>query len=213
MKLDNVKINFLGDSITEGSGASEPSKCYVSQVAKITGADCRNYGIGGSRIARQQNCTFEQRQDRDYCMRVEEMDADADIVAVFGGTNDFGHGNAPFGEFSDRTVNTFYGALHILFTSLLEKYTTSKIVVFTPFHRCTEDNLNPDTKLPLKPYVEAIREVAEYYSLPILDLYKESGIQPNVPIIKHTYMPDGLHPNDLGHRLLAEKVVAFLKQL
>lgn len=213
MKLENLKINFLGDSITEGAGASEPSKCYVSQVAKITGADCRNYGIGGSRIARQQNFNPESRQDRDFCMRVEEMDEDADIVAVFGGTNDFGHGDAPFGEFSDRTVNTFYGALHTLFTSLLEKYTTSKIVVFTPFHRCTENNPNPGTGFVLKSYVEAIREVAEYYSLPVLDLYKESGIQPNVPIMKFTYMPDGLHPNDAGHKLLAEKIVTFFKSL
>ena len=47
MQLQNKKINFLGDSITEGSGASEHPKCYVSQVADLSGAVCRNYGIGG----------------------------------------------------------------------------------------------------------------------------------------------------------------------
>lgn len=211
MELKNIKINFLGDSITEGVGASEPTKSYVSQVAKLTGADCRNYGIGGTRIARQQNPSEEARHDRDFCMRVDEMDEDADVVVVFGGTNDFGHGDAPFGEFSDRTVNTYYGALHTLFTSLIEKYTTSKIVVLTPLHRLTENEPNPATGLVLKNYVEALREVAEYYSLPLLDLYKESGIQPNVPIIKFTFMPDGLHPNDAGHKILAEKIVTFLK--
>ncbi len=38
------------------------------------------------------------------------MDNDADIIIVFGGTNDFGNGDAPFGEMSDRTPYTFYGA-------------------------------------------------------------------------------------------------------
>ena len=133
MEFKNIKINFLGDSITEGSGASEPAKCYVSQVAKITGADCRNYGIGGTRIASQQTPSAEERHDRDFCMRVAEMDEDADVIVVFGGTNDFGHGDAPFGEFADRTVNTYYGAMHTLFTSLIEKYTTSKIVVLTAY--------------------------------------------------------------------------------
>ena len=213
MDFKNIKMNFLGDSITEGTGASEPAKCYVSQVAKITGADCRNYGIGGTRIARQNNPSADQRQDRDFCMRVAEMDEDADVIVVFGGTNDFGHGDAPFGEFADRTVNTYYGAMHTLFTSLIEKYTTSKIVVLTPLHRCTENEPNPKTGLVLKDYVDALREVAEYYSLPVLDLYKTSGMQPNVPIIKYTYMPDGLHPNDAGHRILAEKIVAFLKNM
>lgn len=214
MKLENLKINFLGDSITEGVGASENSKCYVSQVAKLSGAVCRNYGIGGTRIARQQNVELGiERRDRDFCMRVEEMDTDADIVVVFGGTNDFGHGNAPFGEFSDRTVNTYYGALHQLFTSLIEKYINSKIVVITPYHRCTEDNPNPATGKKLRDYVVALCRVAEYYSLPVIDVYGSSGIQPNVPIIKYTYMPDGLHPNDAGHKRLAEQIVAFLKRM
>ena len=212
MKLEGLKINFLGDSITEGAGATENSKCFVSQVAKLSGAVCRNYGIGGTRIARQQNIELGiRKQDQDFCMRYVEMDDDADIVVVFGGTNDFGHGNAPFGEFTDRTVNTFCGAMHVLFTGLIEKYINSKIVVLTPYHRCTEDVPNPVTGKVLKDYVDALRKTAEYYSLPVLDIYVSSGIQPNVPIVKYTYMPDGLHPNDAGHKLLAEKIVAFLK--
>lgn len=214
MKLEGLKINFLGDSITEGVGASEPGKCFVSQVAKISGAVCRNYGIGGTRIARQQNIELGiRKQDQDFCMRVEEMDADADIVVVFGGTNDFGHGNAPFGEFSDRTVNTYYGALHVLFTSLIEKYIDSKIVILTPFHRCTENEPNPATRKTLRDYTVALCRVAEYYSLPVIDVYGSSGIQPNIPLVKYTYMPDGLHPNDAGHRRLAEQIVAFLKRM
>jgi len=47
----------------------------------------------------------------------------------------------------------------------------------------------------------------------VLDLYATSGLQPRVPIIQQTYMPDGLHPNDAGHEILAEKIAQFLQTL
>ena len=58
-----------------------------------------------------------------------------------------------------------------------------------------------------------IRRGAEYYSLPMLDLYAVSGIQPAVPVMKETYMPDGLHPNDAGHVILANKIAKFIENL
>ena len=176
MDLAGKKILFLGDSITEGHGASDVSKCFVSLIAQKENAECVNYGIGGTRIARQTTPSAESIWDRDYLSRVPEMDEDADAVVVFGGTNDFGHGDAPLGKFEDRCVHTFYGALHMLFISLIEKYPGKDIVVLTPLHRLTEDNPYGDgfkkvPTAPLKTYVEIIREVAEYYSLPVLDLY------------------------------------------
>lgn len=47
-------------------------------------------------------------------------------------------------------------------------------------------------------------------SLPIIDLWKISGIQPEIEIIKEKYCPDGLHPNDDGHRRMAEIIEASL---
>ena len=46
------------------------------------------------------------------------------------GTNDFGHGDAPLGSFSDRTPYTFYGACHLLMESLINKYPASTIFVY-----------------------------------------------------------------------------------
>lgn len=213
MQLDNKKINFLGDSITEGAGASEHSKCYVSQFAKMSGAVCRNYGIGGTRIAKQGAPSQNPRCDLYFRSRIDEMDSDADIIVVFGGTNDYGHGDAPLGNMDDRTDDTFYGALHSLYRELIEKYSESLIVVMTPLHRLNECNLSGGGKVPLKTYVEIEREVAEYYSLPVLDLFSGSGIQPNVEIMKFKFMPDGLHPNDAGHKILAKKLYAFLSNI
>lgn len=218
MNLQGKKINFLGDSITEGHGTSGESCFFTTLIAQQTGAVCRNYGIGGTRIARQTIPSVNPRHDLDFPGRVDEMDPDADIVVVFGGTNDFGHGDAPLGCMADRTKATFYGGLHELYTSLIEKYPAARIVVLTPLHRLNEDNPRGDGRKPqdvatLKEYVAIIRQVAEYYSLPVLDLFATSGLQPRVPVIQQRYIPDGLHPNDAGHRLLAEQIISFLQQL
>lgn len=209
MNLQDKKINFLGDSITEGVGASSYENAYVEQFARMTGARIRNYGIGGTRFARQSQPSENPRWDLDFCSRVEGMDLDADLIVVFGGTNDFGHGDAPLGEMADRTVWTFYGACHTLFSSLIEKYPDKPIVVMTPMHRCTELDKAPQ----LRVYVQIIREVAEFYSLPVLDLFATSGIQPLIPVQKALYFADLVHPNDAGHRRIAYKLKRFLENL
>ena len=218
MELKGTKINFLGDSITEGAGASRRENAYCMVIEREYEAICQNYGISGTRIAKQHTPSDNPRFDMDFCSRVADMDSDADIVVVFGGTNDFGHGDAPLGTMNDRTPDTFYGALHTLYTELLEKFPDSPIVVITPLHRLNEDNPRGDGNKPqdvgtLKTYVEIIREVAEYYSLPLLDLYKESGLQPKVSVIQQKFIPDGLHPNDEGHKILARKISNFLESL
>lgn len=218
MNLSGKKINFLGDSITEGHGTSGEAAWFCTKIAKKYGAVCRNYGIGGTRIAKQSVPDICPEWDRDFIDRVDIMDADADIVVVFGGTNDFGHGDAPIGRMSDRSPYTFYGALHTLYTKLIEKYPASRILVLTPLHRTQEDSLRGDGRKQydvgtLYDYVAVIREVAEYYSLPVLDLFKVSGLQPKVGIIKEKYVPDGLHPNDDGHTVLAEIIGRALENL
>ena len=211
MELRDKTILFLGDSITEGHGTSGPDKTFWGLLAAREEAHCVNYGIGGTRIARQPHST-DEGWDRDFCQRVDGMQSTADAVVVFGGTNDFGHGDAPFGTVADRTPDTFYGALHTLYTSLLTRYPAATIVVMTPLHRDGENQPRPGVR-PLCDYVAAIREVAADYSLPVLDLFAVGGMQPAVPAIKERYMPDGLHPNDAGHKIIADRLIGFLKTL
>ena len=122
MELQGKKINFLGDSITEGCGVSCEENIYHQIMKRHYGlAEARNYGVGGTRFARQLTPS-EPQYDRNFLVRAAEMDKDADVIVVMGGTNDFGHGDAPLGTFFDRENNTFYGACHQLFTYLLETY-------------------------------------------------------------------------------------------
>ena len=216
MDIKNKKMNFLGDSITEGIGLTDVSKVYWKQFEYNDGCTVRGYGISGTRIARQLD-GIEDEYSRYFGSRVAEMDADADIVVVFGGTNDFGHGDAAIGRMSDRSDDTFYGALHNLCISLIEKYPEAQLVVMTPLHRIGEapyyNSRGVRTAGTLEDYVNIITEVAGYYGIPVLDLYRTSGINPAIQTIREKYMPDGLHPSDAGSMIIYKKLRGFLETL
>lgn len=221
MILKDLTINFLGDSITKGVRVSSPDHVYHAILQKEANLKlARNYGISGTRYALQKGTPWRPLNDfedvRSFCERYETME-DADVVVVFGGTNDYGHGDAPLGSFSDRTPDTFYGACHYLYSGLIKKYLGKTIVIMTPLHRLAETKNTGSIKQcgygTLRDYVRIIREVAEYYALPVLDLYATSGIQPEIQEIQDMYMPDGVHPNDNGHAVIACKLKAFLEAL
>lgn len=218
MELSKKKIAFLGDSITEGHGVSDPDNFFWNIVARQSGAQSYGYGIGGTRIAAQLKPSAEAKWDQNFGSRVDDMIPDADIIVVFGGTNDFGHGDAPLGAFSDRTECSFCGAMHLLLQKLIVRYPQAQLVVMTPLHRDSENQLGVNEigvrrEFPLESYVDAIIKISGYYGIPVLDLFRVSGLQPAVPVLKELYMPDGLHPNDEGHKRIAEKLLGFLKSL
>ncbi len=200
-------------------GVSESKNSFVNRIADSCGAVCRNYGVGGTKIQQMVYQYEHTPKNESFIQRVDRMDEDADIIVVFGGTNDWGEGDAPLGTKSDRDPYTFYGACHTLFSKLINKYPAAEIVVITPLHRRRENMPEADglrhiqNDAVLVDYVNIIREVAEYYSLPVLDLWKCGRFQPAEPILKEKYMPDGLHPNDEGHGIIANRIIGFLKTL
>ena len=217
MNIQNKKILFLGDSITEGYGPQDINNVYWKRLEQNCGCISVGYGISGTRIARQQTPSPDPREDMYFRSRVAEMDKDADVVVVFGGTNDYGHGDAAIGCFDDRTDDTFYGALHNLYCDLIAKYPAAQLVVMTPLHRVGECKAYNDFGVrcvgTLEDYVDIIMEVAGYYGIPVLDLHRVSGIQPENPVLREAYTPDGLHPNDAGHALLYNRLKGFLEIL
>ncbi len=211
MDLKGKTVAFLGDSITEGFCASSKDKTFVEVFKRITGSTVINYGIGGTRFAPQKSPSEDPRYDEDFISRVPLMEQDVDLIVVFGGTNDFGHGDAPFGEINDVKPDTFCGSCDHLMKILIEKYPLKPIVFMTPLHRTGEDTLINKIGLErkiLKEYVDIIRTKADKYSIPVFDLFSVSGMQPNVEAQNKLYFADGLHPNDLGH----EKIASMLKQ-
>lgn len=210
-----MKIIFLGDSITEGAGASRAGNEYVRKVAEIcNGVTTENFGVSGTRFARQTTPTEFRTFDYDFQMRCEVMSKDADKVFVFGGTNDYGHGDAPIGNENDDSPYTFHGGLNNVIKRLCEIYGKDKIVFMLPTRRFDEEDLFGEghrTKptLNLKGYVDIIRAKCEKLGIDYIDLYND-GIPKPETNTGDEFSVDGLHPNDKGHLLIAEKIKKYL---
>ncbi len=213
MDISNKKIHFLGDSITEGCGADLQENGFVGLFKKAyPDAEITNYGVGGTRIAKTKTTAPAEKfwHDFDFNMRVKDMTKNADLIVIFGGTNDYGFGEAKMGQFGMKDEYTFYGATYSLYERLLIKYPNARFLVLTPLHRLGEELANKQG-LVLKDYVHAIKEVAEYFAFPVLDLYACSGINPAVANMQKQMMPDGLHPNNAGYKRIFEVVDSFIK--
>lgn len=207
-----MKIAFLGDSITQGSGASSLEFCFVEQVGKKLGCEVINYGLGGTRIARTTVPNTYHRRDIDFNLRVPLFDKKVDMFFVFGGTNDYGHGHAPMGEKGDYDEYTFHGATNKLFSTLLGMYGRDKVIVMLPLKRANiRTKTNAVTGKYLIDYVEIIRDYAELYGFRYIDLYNDGLPEP--PEGESEYFVDGLHPNDKGHEIIADKICKFLKEI
>ncbi len=216
-----MKINFLGDSITAGAGASKYELCYVEQVGKILGCEVENFGVGGTRIATQKSVSDDPKWDEHFMIRAEKMGA-ADRVFVFGGTNDYGHGDAKFGKMGDESEYTFYGAFNNLVKYLVGKYGAGKLCFILPIPRYNMNSLlgsaerkantekynNSDLHI-LSEYINAEIEILEKYGVEYLDL---SAYLPEPDTNGASeFFVDGLHPNDLGHKIIAEQVSEYVK--
>ena len=224
MKLEGLVVNFLGDSITEGSGVSNiPENRYDNRLKKMYGLKAtNNYGIGGTRLAHQEKPSEKPRYDLCFCGRAYNMDPNADLVVVYGGVNDYIHGDAHFGAMGDRTPETFCGAVYFLMETLKSLYPGKPIVFMTPAHchfRGVSDKLvsqrdmkKPDAQ-PLLEYVKVIKARGAELGIPVLDLFESLGIDPNNEEDKARYTVDGLHFNDDGQGILARVLGDFLTAL
>ena len=224
MELKGKKVAFLGDSITEGSGVTDvANNRYDNRLKKLCGFDTvYNYGIGGTRIAYQSKPSETPAYDLYFCGRMYKIAKDADIIVVYGGVNDYIHGDAPIGEYGDSTPSTFCGAVRFLMSNLLERYPQAKVVFLTPAHCCRPIGSDkfpsprpmklPDA-LPLIGYIEIIERTAKEFGIPVFNMYENLGIDPNNEDERERYTVDGLHFNDDGHAIIAEKVKGFLESL
>ncbi len=218
MELQGKKMAVLGDSITEGVGVANIENMYYNRIKKVCGLRTLYVdGISGTRLARQQEPTYDPRADFDFISRVDKIEDDCDVVVIFGGTNDFGHGDAPLGTPKDHTPDTFWGACSVLFEKLMTRFPKAQIVCMGPLHRWNEDNPCGDRKpkpvATLYEYADILQCVTKRYSIPYLDMLQVGGMTPKVEVNREMYMPDGLHPNDAGHALIAARLKGFLGTL
>lgn len=212
-------LDCFGDSTTWGDNGIDGGSQDISWVKtfqdQIPFKEVRNYGIKGSRIA-----ICDDRNDS-FVERLPELKVfDAQYMTIFGGVNDFQH-SVPMGSFSPSNENpkNFYGALNKIIRYLLSNYPDTTYVFMTPtknnYHNPQKDYPTTlqanDLGLHQSDYVDAIKEVAHFYSQPVIDLYNESGLTPFIPINKK-FQPDGLHYSRLGYARLQRRIAHQLLQ-
>ena len=224
MDIKGFKVNFLGDSITEGVGVTDIANCrYDNRLGVMCNLSAvNNYGIGGTRLAHQIKPSEKPRHDLCFCGRAYNMDTTADMVVVYGGVNDYLHGDAPFGAIGDTTPATFCGAVYFLMRYLREVYAEKTVIFLTParlFYREIDDQ-KPSVHerkyvmgKPLRAYADVILQTSKQFNIPVLDLYENLGINPRDPQMYTAYTVDGLHFNDAGHGVIAEHLSAFIKAM
>ncbi len=223
MELKGKIIDFLGDSITEGSGVTDKANnrydnrlCRDYELKAVY-----NYGIGGSRIAHQSKPSENPRMDLCFCGRAYDLNREADIVVVFGGVNDYIHGDAYFGTMDDRTPETFCGAVYYLMNLLKTKFEGKPVVFMTPAHcnykgvsdKCPSIRPTKRDARPLTEYVEVIKARGAELGIPVLDMFENLCIDPNNEEQKEKLTTDGLHFNDDGHAYIAAALGKFLTEL
>lgn len=160
--------------------------------------------------------------------RYTMMDDDADVIVVFCGTNDFQYNWTPVGALGDNTIGTFYGAINLLCKGLLEKYFGKQIIFCTPIKRCQTQTTTSDTTAhnggnygsitsentfdkTLKEYGDIIKEVCAIYSIPVIDCYAESGLNPQLPSQALLFDTYKTHPTQAGHERITKYLIGRIK--
>lgn len=196
-----AKWEQFGDSITSDGS-------YQVTTKKLTGiASGTNWGWSGRGMA---SATPDGASS--ISARAGSADPTADLITVLGGTNDFKL-NFPIGTPTDTARTTFYGAYKYFMDTIITANPDATILLMTPMQR---NNAGYDTNFvntaghKLIDYVDAVFEIGKMYAVPILDLYRISGISPNTYV---TFLADGLHPNGLGYDRLGRIIARALNRL
>ncbi len=217
--FNGKKAVFIGDSITAGYSLVVTEKPFPAIVSSNLNMSHVNYGIGGSEIAQFEagNNTYNP-----MCIRYADMDDDADLIIIAGGTNDWSHNHTQLGVMGDTSINTFYGALDTMCKGLLAKYHGKTIVFMTPIKRDSgngtetgKEYFSPNALgYVLKDFVDAIKKVCEFYGIPVIDMYADCSLNPIIPVIRSNYFSnDGSHPNRIGQMIMARRVTAGIQAL
>lgn len=202
--FSEVKMAFLGDSITEGvNGATGHADglTYPEVIKEVLGAkEVYNLGIGGSTIGDYWASAMVNRY--------KEIPQDTDIIVVYGGINDvFSGTDVTIGDIETLEDNTFWGDLDTLLAGLRGHYQESWIILVTPMDAVTIEEvraLNPDME-PIEDYVSAMISLTEKYNVDVIDLFNNNFLNSYDEGVFNAYVP-GCHPNDAGYRILGEHI-------
>ena len=211
--FSEIKIACLGDSITQAVNLDTldhyQELAWPHVLKEALGAEeVVNLGIGGSSIGRYWADAFVDRYT--------EIPEDTDLIFVMGGTNDgFCASFVEFGNSEERAPRTFWGDLDELMDGLKEDYPEAEVIFLTPIPNSLHDYLKAERKylMPQEEFSEVIITLAEEHGMEVFDLYNSNILDGHDKDNILHLMPDGVHPNEEGYRILGEHVAAELIRL
>ena len=181
-------FGFIGDSITEGYGATSSAKRWSTLVSQIFGATEKNVAVGGTGFTSSSESTRFDGQ-ADSLIAAVGADAPVSIVFISGGVND-GTVNAGLGtsvlESTVNKVRTAWPLARIIVTiglsGTMEKGLHNS-------NKAMRDRLDYYAALSVKAASLGCEVLAGYYMVSVNPSYSSN---------------DGLHPNDSGYALIAD---------
>lgn len=191
----NIRLGFLGGSITVGSGASAPEHCWRCRVTKELGElfpntefECIDAAIGGTG-----SDLGIFRMDEDL------MQYDPDFVFVEFAVND------------TELENTDMYMEGIVRKILKQNKDIPIVFVYTLTQRTIDEGYSKN-KLPMA--VEKQENIAKKYGIPSINIglaiYEE--MQRSGNDIKN-YTIDTVHPNDFGYDLYTKRIMKELFEI
>ncbi len=224
------RIGILGDSMTDKRTLGPEATLWWEYLSQLMGFGATyNYGISGH----QWHQIYAQAQKL-YAEHAGEVDA---IFIFAGTNDyNGGCPIGEFFQYEEIEVEakgvgmtlrnhrtpvmsdtTFCGRLNQALCYLKERFPDAQIVMMTPIHRgyakFNAKNVQPDEfycnarGLFLEDYVEVMKKAAAYWSVPVADLYAESGLLPNLDShSRYINKPatDRLHPSTEGEYRIAK---------
>ena len=221
--LAGKNVVWIGDSLTNWGGGSyeSPGEGFLGIIYQNTGAITYNQGIAGASWEYglgtwdESHTTYTPTADEKYTAieRVNALVANKDTftpdyVVFMMGTN----------RRADGTVNDEYTNLHTMCGAIKHCI----LQIYNTFPNCAMGIvLPPQRNEGMEGQEQAnalIKEIAEYYSVPTIDLFHEGGLlnkyrNPLTDTVNSGGFSDGLHLSDLGKNILGRKFTHWIKTL
>lgn len=199
-----LTIVTLGDSITRGvrSGvtAEQTFAKLLENELTAAGLPARvvNVGIGGERT--------DQARKRLH----QVLELRPDIVTIMYGTND---SFVDLGQTTSRiTVDQYRENLIRLSSELLQRGIQPVLMTAPRWaDDCMPNGLGENPNLKLEPYLEACRDTARLWRLPLVDHYAHWTEARRQGTNLREWTTDGCHPNPPGHQVLTETMLPLIK--
>ena len=196
--IKKTRIACVGNSITEGAGASNrPQKGYVGILTSMLGDayEVGNFGVSGATACRN---TQKPYTGLDAFTKAKEFQPD--IVTIALGTNDSQPRVWNTGDFAQN----FEKDLSFICDEFINLPSKPTVYLCLPIPIVPNTRWQHQPEVLTNEIIPLIRKIAKDKGLKIIDL--------NTPLIdKADCYADFLHPNDTGHKVMAEEIYKFLR--